>query len=361
MRWYLAWSSLGSRGSEDRGTSDRTEEKSLDRRLHDAVSSAGARRGHSLRTRKAYAGWAARYGRWAGSAKRAMDPAIGRSFLTHLVESEGRSFSSQRQALNALAFFFKQVCGREEVDLQVRMVKTPPKAGVVLNVPELLALLEKLDGAWQLAARLQVGSGLRRQELVSLRIKDVDLESRTLTIRRGKGGKDRVTVLPESLVGPLEEWKVGIREVYDADRKAGKPGVALPGRLERRMSSAGKRWEWFWLFPAAGDSRDPVGGIIRRHHLHADVYSRRISTAANEAGLEKWVTSHALRHTFATQLLRNGADIRTVQDLLGHQDLSTTQRYTHAAGGIGQTGVVSPLDRIFPMACETAIGTKTGG
>ena len=339
MKWYLRWLELCK--SEGR------EVRTVPERMKEAVTKAAARRGHAPRTRESYGSWAARYGAFAGTEARVMDPAVAREFLSDLVQRGRRSYSTQKQALCALAFFFKQVCGMEQVDLRTTRKESPPKEPVVLNVQELLALIEQLPAPYKLAAQLQVGSGLRREELVKLRIKDLDLEARTVTVRRGKGQKDRVTVVPESLVEPLTRWKAGIRGLWEADRAAGRPGVALPGAMERKMSKAGERWEWFWVFPAANESKDPESGICRRHHLHSDVYSRAISKAAQKAGIEKWVTSHALRHTFATLLLKNGCDIRTVQELLGHEDVTTTEGYTHSATGVGKAGVKSPVDGIF--------------
>ena len=338
MKWYLRWLELCKNESR--------EVQSVPERMKAAVANAAARKGHAVRTRASYGSWVARYGAFAGTEERAMDPAVAREFLSALVQQGNRSYATQHQALCALAFFFKQVCGMKEVDLRTKRKESPRKEPVVLNVPELLALIDKLSAPYRLPAQLQAGSGVRREELVTLRIKDIDLEARTVTVRRGKRQKDRVTVLPESLVEPLERWKAKIRELWEVDRAAGRPGVALPGALERNMPKAGERWEWFWLFPAAKESRDPESGVRRRHHLHANVYSQAISRAAQKAGIEKWVTSHSLRHTFATMLLKSGTDIRTVQELLGHEDVTTTEGYTHAATGVGKAGVKSPLDAL---------------
>lgn len=202
--------------------------------------------------------------------------------------------------------------------------------------------LESPDGRYALAARLQYGAGLRLTELLRLRIKDVDLGRGTVTVRGGKGDKDRVTVLPKSLREELAVQVELAREVWRADREAGHAGVWLPGALARKFSRATESFEWFWLFPARQISMDPESGIARRHHLHGKVYNEAIKRAA--AGIEKQVTSHALRHSFATHLLEAGTDLRTIQDLLGHEDITTTEIYLHVATGANGLGVVSPLD-----------------
>ena len=179
---------------------------------------------------------------------------------------------------------------------------------------------------------------------MSLRIKDVDVDRRTVTIRGGKGDQDRVTVLPETLVPVIRAQKALAREWYEKDRAANRPGVALPKALARKHARAGESWSWFWLFPSAKESTDPESGVVRRHHLHGSSYNDRIKNAAYAAGIEKRVCSHALRHSFATHLLEQGMDIRTIQELLGHKDVRTTEIYTHVARGVGGRGVRSPLD-----------------
>jgi integron integrase len=316
----------------------------LAERMRDATRNAGARRGLAWRTRKTYGGWVCRFGNWAGDRQRVLDPAVGSAWLQQLVSEEGIAYGTQKQALNALVFFYRDVCGYEEVELNVRFRKTERRMPVVLSTQEVLALIDRLDGATKVAAQLQYGAGLRRGELVSLRIKDVDTKRRTVTVRGGKGNKDRVTVLPECLVPVIEEQKAVAREWFDQDRAASRPGVALPGALARKHSRAGESWNWFWLFPARSESIDPNSGLKRRHHLHGSVYNEAVREGAAEAEIEKRVTSHALRHSFATHLLERGTDIRTIQELLGHADVRTTEIYTHVANGVGGAGVRSPLD-----------------
>ena len=336
MRWYLHWLEI----CEKRGKPTTT----LAERVRDAVESIGSRRGLAPRTKQTYGGWCARFAQWAGSRERVMQPICAREWLTLLVSKKKVAYTTQKQALNSLVFLYRDVCGMEEVDLGVRLRKTPQRVPVVLSMQEVMAMIETLEPYYQLPAKLQYGAGLRVSELVSLRIKDVDTKREQLTVRMGKGGKDRVTMLPHQLISEIEESKKRCREFYDEDREKNLPGVALPTALDRKMPKAGERWAWFWLFPSDHLSVDPESGIKRRHHLHPSVYSRALSRAAVAAGIEKYVTSHVLRHSFATHLLERGCDIRTIQDLLGHQDVSTTEIYTHVAAGSNGRGVKSPLD-----------------
>jgi integron integrase len=325
--WYLRWLEFARQADAD--------PRSLPERVLAAVERAGGRRGLSLNTRRAYGRWVARFARWAEDPKSVMQQERARDFLTHLVTEEQRSFGTQKQALNALVFFFREVCGHEEVDLKVKLRKTSRRVPVVLNVKEILALFERLKPHHRLMAEVQYGAGLRLKELVSLRIKDLDLERRQIAVRQGKGDSDRVTVLPRGLVTRISEHKQAVREIFDADRASGRPGVALPGSLERKFSKAGTRWEWFWLFPAPEESTDPETGMVRRHYLHPRVYANAIQRAAQQAGIEKRVTSHALRHAFATHLLESGKDLRTIQELLGTEIYCPNSRLT-LIGSCGQ-------------------------
>lgn len=338
MAWYLDWLKHCREAGGDH--------RSLAERMRRASDQTGARRGLARRTRQTYGCWIARYAIFAESARRAMEPAVGRDFLIHLVKDEEVSFATQKQALNALVFFFKDVCGREEVDLGVRLRKGTQRVPTVMAAGEVKRMIDRMEPRYQMAARMQYGGGLRLSELVRLRIKDIDLERGMITVHSGKGDKDRMTILPKSLCQDLEAWICDARRVFEKDRKECRAGVEIPGALGRKFSRAGESWEWFWLFPARAESVDPETGIKRRHHLHGSVYNNAVKRAAVQAGIHKRVTSHALRHSFATHLLENGTDLRTIQELLGHEDVTTTEIYTHVAKGVGAMGVISPLDRM---------------
>ena len=206
------------------------------------------------------------------------------------------------------------------------------------------AKAEKQAAPYGLVARLQYGAGLRLSEVVRLRVKDVDLDRGTVTVRQGKGDKDRMTVLPKRLRNELAAQIERARGVWEADRVAGVAGVYVPGGLARKFRKDVESFEWFWIFPAKQLSVDPESGIRRRHHLHGKVYNEAIKRAAHAARIEKRVTSHALRHSFATHLLEAGTDLRTIQEVLGHEDITTTEIYLHVAIGANGLGVVSPLD-----------------
>ncbi len=284
-------------------------------------------------------------------------------FLTDVVDDEDCAYNTQRQALNALAFFFKQVCGVENPRFNVKLRKTGTRIPVVLSKEETQQVFAKLeepakvprktDGKYGLPARLQYGAGLRRSELVRLRIKDVDLARGTITIRQGKGDKDRVTMLPASLREELADQIEKARGVWEKDRSTGLAGVYIPGALARKFSLAAETFKWFWLFPARQTSIDPESGVKRRHHLHGQVYSEAIKRAAEAVGIEKRVTSHALRHSFATHLLEAGTDLRSIQELLGHEDITTTEIYLHVAVGTNGLGVQSPLDELMLEVATT--------
>lgn len=346
IQWYLKWLDACAEAGADH--------RSLAERVRAAVYSACARRGLAFRTKQCYGAWAMRYAKFGGDERALMDVGTATRFLTSVVADEDCAYSTQKQALNALAFFFKYVLGVDEPVFNVRLKKTSARMPVVLSQNETKRLFEKLEeekrestvveGRYGLAARLQYGAGLRLSELVSLRIKDVDLDRGTLTVRIGKGDKDRCTVLPKSLQKEIAEQIEQARVVWQRDREERQPGVYLPGALARKFRNAAESFEWFWLFPARQTSRDPESGICRRHHLHGKVYNEAVKRGARTAGIEKRVTSHALRHSFATHLLENGTDLRTIQEILGHEDITTTEIYLHVAMGANGLGVVSPLD-----------------
>jgi integron integrase len=338
IRWYLRWlEHQQAKGGETR---------SLPERVRDAVYRAGARRGLALRTRETYARWVASFAGWAGEDRAMMRPEKGRDFLVWQVDERKVSYATQKQALNALVFFYKAVCGMEEVDLEVRLRKTEPRIPVVLDVKEVIAVLDRIDAKYGLMARIQYGGGLRLMELVRLRVKDVDQGRGIVTVRNGKGDKDRTTVLPEALRDEVAEKKVALRQLFEEDRAAGLAGAWLPEALARKYRNGGEKWPWQYFFPAAKPSVDPQSGLMRRHHIGEDAYANAVRRAVDDAMIDKNATSHAFRHAFATHLLEGGTDLRTIQTLLGHADVKTTEIYTHVAKGVGAMGVKSPLDRM---------------
>lgn len=297
------------------------------------------------RTEQTYRGWAWRFARFLGSSpvESATEDQV-RDYLTRLATLERVSAATQRQALNAIVFLLREVYGKKLGDfsdfIRARRSLHVP---VVLSREECRLLFDQLSGTTLLMAELMYGSGLRLMELLRLRVKDVDLNRGQIIARSGKGGKDRVSVLPESLSERLREHVKRLRQLYDGDSANNLPGVWLPEGLDRKYKGAGKSWEWQWFFPSRQLSVDPRSGVNRRHHVLDAAFQHAIREAARKAGINKRVTPHALRHSFATHLLEQGTDIRTVQELLGHSDISTTQIYLHVIKKPG-IGVKSPLD-----------------
>ena len=266
------------------------------------------------------------------------------AFLTHLAVNRAVSASTQNQALNALIFLYRELLAMDLGKLpEAARARRKRKVPVVLSRDETQRLLGALEGTWALMGRLLYGAGLRLMECVRLRIKDVDFERGLITVQDTKGGRGRVTMLPESLIGELRGHVARVRSLHEADRAQKLPGVELPGALGVKYPGAAKSWEWFWAFPARGVSRDPRSGVVRRHHVIEDNLQRAVRKAAQEVGIAKPVGPHVLRHCFATHLLEAGYDVRTVQDLLGHKDVATTQIYLHVLNKPGM-GVRSPLD-----------------
>lgn len=266
------------------------------------------------------------------------------AFLAHLANVGGVSASTHQQALSALLFLYREVLSVELPWLDnLSRPKKPKRLPTVLTKSEVAALFAHLDGVHGLMARLLYGTGMRLMECVRLRIKDVDFERNEIMIRDGKGGKDRVTMLPVSLAEGMRAHLAWVKTLWKLDREHNRPGVYLPDALERKYPNAGKEWGWFWAFPARASSTDPRSGVTRRHHTHEQALQRAIKRAMGAAGLAKPASTHTLRHSFATHLLQSGYDIRTVQELLGHKDVSTTMIYTHVLNR-GGMGVRSPLD-----------------
>jgi integron integrase len=302
-------------------------------------------RHYSIRTEEAYITWAKRF----LSFNNLKDPGrLGadhiRNYLDFLAGERNVSASTQNQALNALVFLYTQVLKQEVGDFNdFSRAKKTVHVPTVLTKAEMERLLGNLDGVYFAMAGLLWGSGLRVMECIRLRIQDIDFEMQQITIRDGKGAKDRITMLPERFVSVLKNQIAKSRELFDDDRKHKTAGVLMWPAIERRFPNAAKEWIWQWAFPSMKLSVDPRSRVVRRHHLDPNILQRRIKQAALDAGITKRVSCHTLRHSFATQLLRSGADIRTVQELLGHSDVSTTMIYTHV---LNRPGVVakSPAD-----------------
>jgi integron integrase len=315
-------------------------------RLFDRVRAAARTRHYSSRTEEAYVDWTRRYVLF--HRKRhpaAMGADEVNAFLTHLAVEGRVSASTQAQALSALVFLYRHVLDDplpwlNEVVRAERRRKLP----VVLTREEVRALLGSLEGTARIVASLLYGCGLRLLEALRLRIKDADFGSRLIVVREGKGAKDRRTMLPDSVRDALREQVEVVRRLHRQDLGRGYGAVYLPNALERKYVNAGKEFGWQYLFPSSRLSVDPRSGVWRRHHLDESAVQRAVKEAVRIAGIEKPAGCHTLRHSFATHLLEDGHDIRTIQELLGHADVRTTMIYTHVLQREGGRGVRSPLD-----------------
>ncbi|MBS1222820.1 MAG: integrase [Proteobacteria bacterium] len=304
-------------------------------------------RNYSIRTEEAYRSWAERFLTFIGHRDpRTAGAAEVMSFLETLAVQGNVAASTQNQALNALVFFYSQALEQPLGDLgSFIRAKRPQRLPVVLTRGEVLRLLDHLEGTYRLMASLLYGTGMRLMECLRLRVKDVDFAYRQIVVRDGKGQKDRVTPLPDKLIEPLRAHLEQVKVLHEADLSQGNGEVFLPSALARKYPNAAREWGWQYLFPSGRLSVDPRSGAIRRHHLHENGLQKAVKQAATVARLTKPANCHALRHSFATHLLETGYDIRTVQELLGHSDVSTTMIYTHVLNRGGK-GVVSPLDAI---------------
>lgn len=315
-------------------------------RLLDQVRAACRARHYSLRTERAYVGWVRRYVLANGKRHpRGLGQAELEAFLTALAVDARVAAGTQNQALSALLFLYRQVLGMDRLPWLEGVVraKHPARIPVVLSRGEVQRLLAHIDGACWLMAALLYGTGMRLMECVRLRVKDVDFDRGEIVVREGKGGKDRRVPLPKRLRDPLHERIERTRVVHAQDLAAGLGRVWLPDALVRKHANAATELGWQYVFPAARVSVDPRDGTKRRHHVDEAVLQRAVKSARGRAGIAKPASCHTLRHSFATHLLESGHDIRTVQELLGHKDVATTQIYTHVLGR-GAGGVLSPLD-----------------
>jgi len=317
------------------------------RKLLDEVRDVMRLLHYSIHTERTYCEWIKRFVQFHRMKSRE-DLADGEkkieAFLTHLAVHGNIAPATQNQAMNALIFLYRKVL-KQDLDEQINAVRARKKRNmpVVLTREETARILSLMTGTPQLIAKLMYGSGLRISEVIRLRIHDIDYAMKTITVRSGKGDKDRVTTFPSSVIPFLKNHMAKVKTIHQDDLKTGYGEVYLPYALARKYPHAAKEWGWQYVFPSGTLSKDPRSKSIRRHHIDPSVINKAIKAAARKAGLVKNVSAHTLRHSFATHLLQRGNDIRTIQALLGHNDVSTTMIYTHALQQGGH-GVQSPLD-----------------
>jgi len=300
---------------------------------------------YSYRTEKSYIRWIRKFVLFHNKRHpQEMAEQEIKQFLNYLADNQKVAASTQNQALSAVLFLYKEVL-RKELGLvqNIHWAKKPVRLPVVLTSEEATRVLNHLEGKYKLAASLMYGSGLRLLECLRLRVKDVDFDYHQLLVRDGKGQKDRKTMLPVKMVEPLKEHLRQRKAMYDQDLTVGRGSVKLPGALNRKYPNAAQDWRWQYVFPASSHFFDPEDKVHRRHHLHESAMQRAVRDAVRKSGITKRASCHTFRHSFATHLLEQGYDIRTVQELLGHNDVRTTMIYTHVLNR-GGLGVNSPLD-----------------
>lgn len=322
-----------------------TSPKPTGKKLLDVVRDTIRRKHYSIRTEEAYVNWIRRFILFHGKRHpKDMGAAEVEAFLTHLATEGHVSASTQNQAFSALLFLYREVLHRE-LDAPVHALRAKESRHIpaVLTREEVRQVIAQLSGVYQLQARLLYGSGLRLLECLRLRVKDIDFQRRAITVRDTKGNEDRITMLPDSVIEPLKEHLQRVKRLHEEDLAKGYGSVYLPDALDRKYPNASREWIWQYVFPSDRLSTDPRSGVVRRHHLDASGLQKAVRAAARAAGINKRVTCHTFRHSFATHLLENGYDIRTVQELLGHKNVKTTMIYTHVLqrGGLA---VRSPLD-----------------
>ena len=300
---------------------------------------------YSIRTEEVYRDWLKRFLIFAGKAPESVTSEDAGAFLSHLAIERNVSISTQKQALNALNFYFKHVLQRDlELADGFQPAKRSRRLPVALSREEVNRLLGHLEGIHRLMAGLMYGTGMRLMEVVRLRVQDVDFGRNSIIVRDGKGRKDRMVPLPQSYRQSLEEHLKQLRRQFELDQQKGPVHVFLPDALARKYPNASREWIWQYVFVSARLSVDPRSGQYRRHHIHESTLQKAIRRAARKSGINKRINSHVLRHSFATHLLEAGYDIRTVQELLGHADVSTTMIYTHVLNQPGLPPVISPAD-----------------
>ena len=317
------------------------------RRLMDRVRSEIRVRHYSIRTEEAYTSWIRRYIQFHRRHPCDLDGDDLNRFLTHLAVEGRVAVSTQRQALSAILFLYRHVL-KTKLDWldDVVRARQPRRLPTVLSRDEVAAVLGRLEGTVQTIVLLLYGTGMRILECLRLRIQDVDFDLGHILIRNPKGGRDRATVLPDSVRDRLQEHLCEVRTLHERDLAEGFGSVYLPHALARKYPHADRDWKWQYVFPASKRGVDSRSGIVRRHHLHESVIRKAIYAATRSAGISKKVSCHTFRHSFATHLLIAGYDIRTIQELLGHKDVKTTMIYTHILGNSGGRGVTSPADTL---------------
>lgn len=325
--------------------SDATPQTTPPPKLLDQVRDRLRVKHYSIRTETQYLQWIRRFILFHGKRHpREMGAVEVEAFLTHLAVAGRVAAATQNQALSALLFLYREVLN---IDLpwldKVVRAKQPQRLPVVLTRQEVTAILDRMTGVHGLMARLLYGTGMRLMECVRLRVKDVDFEQAEIVVRDGKGAKDRITMLPQSLIAPLHDHLRWRRQLFEDDKAKGRAAVYLPDALDRKYPNAAVDWPWQYIFPSGSYSIDPRSGEERRHHMDEKLLQRAVKKALQASGLAKLATPHTFRHSFATHLLQSGYDIRTVQELLGHADVATTMIYTHVLNKGGR-GVTSPLD-----------------
>jgi integron integrase len=315
------------------------------KKLLDHVCDAIRLKHYSIRTEESYITWIKRYIFFHNKRHPSeLGSAAIEAFLTHLAVDQKVAASTQNQALSALLFLYRDVL-KTPLDLPIDAVraKKPKRVPTVLTKEEAIKVIERLSETPRLTVKLLYGGGLRLMECLRLHVKDLDFAQRQIIVRDGKGMEDRVTMLPESLIIPLQEHLAHVKRIYAQDVAQKVAPVYLPFALERKYPHAGRLWIWQYVFPSERLSKDPRTGIIRRHHMSESALQKVVSQAGRSMGFNKRISCHTFRHSFATQLLQQGYDIRTVQELLGHKDVKTTMVYTHVLNR-GRLAVRSPLD-----------------
>jgi len=316
-------------------------------RLLDQMRSAIRVRHYSIRTEEAYLGWVNRFFRFHRRHPKELGAEEINRFLTHLAVHDHVAASTQRQALSAILFLYRNVLKMDPSWIEnIVRARQPKRLPTVLSKEEVAALLARLEGTVQLIVLLLYGTGMRILECLRLRVQDVDFAIGTMTIRDGKGHKDRITLLPGACRQRLRDHLIRVREIHEQDLAEGYGQIYFPAALDRKYPNAATEWRWQYVFPAGSLGTGPRTNAVRRHHLHKSVIQKAIKQAARNADLTKKTSCHTLRHSFATHLLIAGYDIRTIQELLGHKDVKTTMIYTHVLNKSGGRGIVSPADTI---------------